>query len=280
MSSPDIFSAASSSSSSAAPGHAPPQIRAELVNAARQFLANPRVRQTPLDEQKQFLRGKGLAEAEIEAALASSNPGGQQLANQQSAVVLPPNPASSGADRSHSLIELAKTALVVGSAGFALYRFVRSWLLPQILGVPDPAEERLQWLEDQVARVSESSRAVAEGLAQTLGTVTEQNEQINRTLLLLQSQQPGGGRTIEQQERVLAELGILKSLLLSHSQFPPIPALQNGGQPTTSRVKIPAWQLATENGSQLNGGNEAEEDGEAKDEVKIGELDRSSDSAV
>jgi hypothetical protein len=95
------------------------------------------------------------------------------------------------------LIELAKTALVVGSAGFALYRFVRSWLLPQILGVPDPAEERLQRLEDQVARVSESSRAVAEGLAQTLGTVTEQNEQINRTLLLLQSQQQGGGRSTD-----------------------------------------------------------------------------------
>ena len=83
---------------------------------------------------------------------------------------------------------MAKTALAVGTAGFMFYRFVRSWLLPQLMGVPDPAEERMQQLEEKLGRMEDSNRAITETVAQTLATVTEQNEQIGRTLLLIQGQ--------------------------------------------------------------------------------------------
>jgi hypothetical protein len=77
---------------------------------------------------------------------------------------------------------------VLGSAGFMFYRFVRCWLLPQFFGVADPAEERMQRLEEQICRMGDSNRVIAESVAQTLATVTEQNEQISRTLLLIQGQ--------------------------------------------------------------------------------------------
>lgn len=46
------------------------KIRMDMVNAAKQFMTNPRVQLTPLAEQKEFLSKKGLTEAEIEAALS------------------------------------------------------------------------------------------------------------------------------------------------------------------------------------------------------------------
>lgn len=43
--------------------------RADMVEAARQFFTNPRVKGTPLEEQKNYLREKGLTEAEIQQAI-------------------------------------------------------------------------------------------------------------------------------------------------------------------------------------------------------------------
>jgi hypothetical protein len=43
--------------------------REDLVNAAKQFLNNPRVKFTPLEEQKSFLRRKGLTDYEINEAM-------------------------------------------------------------------------------------------------------------------------------------------------------------------------------------------------------------------
>uniref|UniRef100_A0A914R6V8 Peroxisomal membrane protein PEX14 n=1 Tax=Parascaris equorum TaxID=6256 RepID=A0A914R6V8_PAREQ len=39
-----------------------------MVEAARKFMITPKVRQTPFEEQKRFLLGKGLTEGEIEEA--------------------------------------------------------------------------------------------------------------------------------------------------------------------------------------------------------------------
>jgi hypothetical protein len=47
------------------------QVRAEYVENARRFFKNPKIRSTPLDEQKKFLLSKGVTEAEIESALES-----------------------------------------------------------------------------------------------------------------------------------------------------------------------------------------------------------------
>ena len=60
------------------------KIRVDMLNAAKQFMANPRVQQTPVEEQKDFLRKKGLTQAEIEAAFDGIGVRNQMLLNQVS----------------------------------------------------------------------------------------------------------------------------------------------------------------------------------------------------
>jgi hypothetical protein len=98
---------------------------------------------------------------------------------------------------------------------------------------------------------------------------------------------------------VLAELGIVKSLMLNQSQFPPIPQnalqrpiVQNGGiaagGASTSAANgwLPSWQKATlenghghvKNGKEQKGAEDnGEENGEEEDEV---DLDKSNESEV
>ena len=54
------------------------KIREDLVNAAKQFVNNPRVRYTPIEEQKAFLRRKGLTDIEINEAMREEIIGGNQ----------------------------------------------------------------------------------------------------------------------------------------------------------------------------------------------------------
>jgi hypothetical protein len=46
-------------------------LREEFVENAHKFFKNPKIRSTPLDEQKKFLISKGVTHAEIEKALES-----------------------------------------------------------------------------------------------------------------------------------------------------------------------------------------------------------------
>lgn len=45
--------------------------RKHLISAARNFLENPKVRNAPLEQKVQFLRGKGLSDEEIQEAISS-----------------------------------------------------------------------------------------------------------------------------------------------------------------------------------------------------------------
>lgn len=55
-------------------------IRPDMVEAARKFMLTPKVKETPFEEQRQFLLGKGVSEAEILEARASIPP--EQLRSQ------------------------------------------------------------------------------------------------------------------------------------------------------------------------------------------------------
>jgi hypothetical protein len=46
-------------------------LREEFVENARRFFKNPKIRSTPLEEQKKFLLSKGVTQSEIDAALDS-----------------------------------------------------------------------------------------------------------------------------------------------------------------------------------------------------------------
>ncbi|KAL3077335.1 hypothetical protein niasHS_013324 [Heterodera schachtii] len=163
-------------------------------------------------------------------------------------------PASAPSPSARAVVDLARSALLFGTAGYMVYRFVRSWLLPQLLNVPDPAEERMQRLEQQVERLSDSTRCIAESVTQTLVAVTEQNEQLSRTMMMVQGGTKGTVCTADI-DRVHSEIGIVKSLLLNQSQFPPVP-----------ESAFPRHRRTAQNG--INGTNKGkmpkDENGEAK----------------
>uniref|UniRef100_A0A8R1EJ05 Peroxisomal membrane protein PEX14 n=1 Tax=Caenorhabditis japonica TaxID=281687 RepID=A0A8R1EJ05_CAEJA len=48
--------------------------RSDMVEAARKFMLTPKVRETPFEEQRDFLLGKGVTDAEITEARASIPP--------------------------------------------------------------------------------------------------------------------------------------------------------------------------------------------------------------
>uniref|UniRef100_A0A914HVW1 Peroxisomal membrane protein PEX14 n=1 Tax=Globodera rostochiensis TaxID=31243 RepID=A0A914HVW1_GLORO len=237
-------------SSAADPGPTSPlppsPIRSEMVGAAKQFLTNPRVRNTPLEEQTEFLRAKGLTEAEIQNAMRSTEVTLAQSARAQmpstSSSPLLSLPPASRTSTGQSIVDLARSALVFGTAGYMVYRFVRSWVLPHLLNVPDPAEERMQRLEEQVGRLSESSRCIAESVTQTLAAVTEQNEQLSRTMMLVRAE----GEPVSPTSIVS-----MPKLELS--------TVQNGQNSNNTKGKIAASSLAKE-----ENGEEAEEGGEGQ----------------
>lgn len=77
---------------------------------------------------------------------------------------------------------------------------------------------------------------------QTLETVSAQQEQLNRALILMQNGawgngqagSSGGGISSRDVERLHADLGIVKSLLLNGSQFPPPVPLNQQQAKTTA----------------------------------------------
>ncbi|CAK5114924.1 unnamed protein product [Meloidogyne enterolobii] len=158
-----------------------PKIREDLVNAAKQFINNPRVRNTPIGEQKAFLIKKGLTEIEINEAMKGRS-GEQQIISPYG------QPPPTLVKNNSAILEWAKAIIIIGSTSFIFYRFVRSWVLPKLLGIPNPEDERLQRVEQQIESITETNKAIVESVRQTIGTICEQNEQINRTLLIIQSQ--------------------------------------------------------------------------------------------
>uniref|UniRef100_A0A915MWL9 Peroxisomal membrane protein PEX14 n=1 Tax=Meloidogyne javanica TaxID=6303 RepID=A0A915MWL9_MELJA len=232
----------------------PPKIRDDLVNAAKQFINNPRVRNTPIEEQKAFLIKKGLTEVEINEAMRGRS--GEQV------------------------LEWAKAIIIIGSTSFIFYRFVRSWVFPKLLGIPNPEDERLQRVEQQIESITETNKAIVESVRQTIGTICEQNEQINRTLLIIQSQTRNNNEnkvSSTDSNRLISEIGIIKSLLLSQNQFPPIPEHSLIAPKTT----LPRENGLVNNTRKLkeNGGNLENNEDEQEDE-EYQDLDKSSGSQV
>lgn len=103
-----------------------------------------------------------------------------------------------------------------------------------------------------------------DSVEQTLQTVSAQQEQLNRALMLLA--QSGGGKGIaflpfvstlfleSDLHRLQTDIAIVKSLLLNQNQFPAIPttsssSILNGPHKPIRSVnfaeQIPAWQLGS-----------------------------------
>ncbi|CAD5224907.1 unnamed protein product [Bursaphelenchus okinawaensis] len=222
------------------------QVRPQFVENARKFLINPKVRSTPLEEQKQFLLDKGVTEDEITEALAKISPG--QLAAHQPAlpeqvVMMPPPPQN-------KLLTTLQNFMVVGGASYLAYKFIRSFFLPKFFDILDPEERERQELKTQLNELQNTTKFVMDTVSQTLETVATQQNQLSRALTLLSNQ----NRDTDIQ-RIQTDLSVIKSLFLRSDQFPQVPANMkaagsannlNGTSTENGVEDIPAWQRQDE----------------------------------
>uniref|UniRef100_A0A915EK80 Peroxisomal membrane protein PEX14 n=1 Tax=Ditylenchus dipsaci TaxID=166011 RepID=A0A915EK80_9BILA len=193
-------------------------IRPEMVNSARQFLLNDKVRQTPLEEQKSFLREKGLSEQEIQEAFNTISPAvGLTYSQNTNEGFIQQQPM----EDTNRFTKAIQSAVIVGGVGYVGYKFIRSWLLPRFFNIPDPAQERVDALQTQMNELQNSTKFIMDSVVQTLETVSAQQEQLNRALVLMSA---GSNFNKENDfERLHTDIGIVKSLLLNQNQFPAIP---------------------------------------------------------
>ncbi|PAV63643.1 hypothetical protein WR25_05806 [Diploscapter pachys] len=215
--------------------------RPDMVAAARRFMITPKVKETPYEEQKQFLLGKGVTLEEIEEA-RSSIPAAELAVSQPLEGVQPMNYAGQQQmpypypmqPQQNKYVSMAQTAVVLGSISYAGYRFLRSYVLPKFFDIPDPATEEIRQLQQQMTELQNSMKFVMDSVSQTTQQLAEQQQEISRTLFTI------GNRDADL-SKIETGISTIKSLMLSHSNFAPItvPAV----------TTIPSWQQAVPSSS-------------------------------
>ncbi|KAK6040055.1 peroxisomal membrane anchor protein region, partial [Cooperia oncophora] len=154
--------------------------RPEMVEAAKKFMLTPKVRDTPFEEQRMFLLGKGVTESEIEEARASIPP---TEVGVHSGNVAYFSPAGAPQAQPNRFVSFAQSMAVIGCVSYAGYRFLRSFVLPRFFDIPDPATEDLRQLQVQVNELQNSIKFVLDSISQTTNMLSGQQLEINRALL-------------------------------------------------------------------------------------------------
>ncbi|KAK5863412.1 hypothetical protein PBY51_000442 [Eleginops maclovinus] len=221
---------------------APP--REALITTAVKFLQNPKVRQSPLDTRKSFLKKKGLTDVEVELAIQRSGsteevlpliPVGPQHSPHATQLALAPHSPTSYRWRDYG----ALTIIMVGIA-FGFHQLYKKYILPLIMGRRED-KKHLQRMESNIAAMSGTLTQTVSQLQQTLVSVQELLIQQQQKIQEL-SQELTSAKTSSSTNRVLdsqtvgelkAEIVSLKGLLLSRKQFPSSPTIP----------KIPSWQI-------------------------------------
>ncbi|CAL2040420.1 unnamed protein product [Caenorhabditis brenneri] len=204
-------------------------VRADMVEAARKFMLTPKVKETPFEEQRQFLLGKGVTDAEILEARASIPP--EQLRSQIGAdngLITNGHPQMIMAPKQNGIVSFAQSAVVLGSISYAGYRFVRSYVLPKFFDIPDPATEEIRQLQSQVNDLQNSIKFIMDSVSQTTQQLATQQAEISRALYSVANRDAD-------LNRVESGISTIKSLLLSQHNFAPIVA------PSVTS-SIPSWQ--------------------------------------
>ncbi|PIC34250.1 hypothetical protein B9Z55_013962 [Caenorhabditis nigoni] len=199
--------------------------RPDMVEAARKFMLTPKVKETPFEEQRQFLLGKGVTEAEILEARASIPP--EQLRSQIGMDHGNP-PMMMMESKQNGIVSFAQSAVVLGSISYAGYRFVRSYILPRFFDIPDPATEEIRQLQSQVNDLQNSIKFIMDSVSQTTQQLATQQAEISRALYSVANRDAD-------LNRVESGISTIKSLLLSQHNFAPIVT------PSVSS-SIPSWQ--------------------------------------
>ena len=165
------------------PSTASTALRVEMIEAAKQFMSNPKVRGTAFEDQKKFLLDKGVTEAEIEEARKQVP---QVVAVEQ--VQYPPVQYQENVGVGRRLFNLTESAVVIGGASYMAYKFMRSWVLPKFFNYPDEEDSKIMSLQNQINDLQNSTKFVLDSVQQILSTLSFQQEQFGKILLTMSSQ--------------------------------------------------------------------------------------------
>ncbi|CAJ0568554.1 unnamed protein product, partial [Mesorhabditis spiculigera] len=191
-----------------------------MVEAAYKFLSTPKVRDSPWEEQRGFLLGKGVTEQEIEEAKQRLPVlPAQNIAMQQYPPPYQPN----------KVRQFVESAAILSTAAYAGYHLLRTYVLPRF-NIPDPATEEVRQLQQQINELQNSMKFVIDSVSQQTQTLAMHQDEVSKALLMVGVRQ-------NEMERVENGISTIRSLLLSHNQFAPVrvPAM-------TTTSSVPSWQ--------------------------------------
>jgi len=220
----------------------PPVLRPDMVEKAIHFLQDPKVTQTPVSYQKAFLQKKGLTEAEIDEAYrkvpVKSNIVIPTAPPYTAAPPYPPYPPQYPMQPPRSSWrDIANVAVLAGGATYLTVNFVKNYVLPRFFGVPTAQQQQFNVVQENLAEVQTGLKFLVDSVQQTVTMVQQQQEVSNRLLQQLTSREDSARSLEKAVAELKSEMSVVKSLLLSRDQFPPLPQIK----PVASAT-FPSWQ--------------------------------------
>uniref|UniRef100_A0A0K0FLK7 Peroxisomal membrane protein PEX14 n=1 Tax=Strongyloides venezuelensis TaxID=75913 RepID=A0A0K0FLK7_STRVS len=205
------------------------EIRNEMVEAAVKFMKNPKVRSTPISEQKSFLIEKGLTEEEIEHAIKEV---GYVSINKMEVF------ENKTVSNEGSILSKIQKIILWFGALYGTYTLLRNYLLP---------DEKLKNIEGQVSELQNAIKFLTTSSSQTLAVIQEQEKILNNLMQILSKNIESDMKVNE----VYNDISTIKKLLLGKDQFPSIiePKLNENNTfkailtDDDKECSVPTWQL-------------------------------------
>uniref|UniRef100_A0A0N5CDC6 Peroxisomal membrane protein PEX14 n=1 Tax=Strongyloides papillosus TaxID=174720 RepID=A0A0N5CDC6_STREA len=205
------------------------EIRNEMVEAAVKFMKNPKVRSTPISDQKRFLIEKGLTEEEIDKAIEEVG----YVSISKMEVFENKTVSNQG-----SILSKIQNIILWFGALYGTYTLVRNYLLP---------DEKLKNIEGQVSELQNAIKFLTTSSSQTLAVIQEQEKILNNLMQILSKNIESDMKVNE----VYNDISTIKKLLLGKDQFPSIiePKLNENNTfkailtDGDKECSVPTWQL-------------------------------------
>ncbi|VDN53486.1 unnamed protein product [Dracunculus medinensis] len=131
------------------------KFRAEMVDAARKFFSSPRIKNTPFEEKKRYLLGRGITEEEISEAMKIGSCGNEESDSQMvnDNFVMDDIPFNESLASNNRLMQFVNISILLGGLSYMGYHFLRSYLIPTFFKIRDATEDhsdRIQQLQTKV----------------------------------------------------------------------------------------------------------------------------------
>ncbi|KAK2576128.1 hypothetical protein KPH14_007459 [Odynerus spinipes] len=209
-------------------------LRENLVKTAVQFLQNPKVARSPLNQKQEFLKRKGLTDEEIKRAceLAGVNNVNEQSRfgnqNEYTAIPVPERPHYPYLQMQayqptllQKIKEFFNATAFIGATAYCVYWFYKKFIEPFLFGRKKQAS-----ITDSVTELDKTIQNSMKEMKDSISKVEVNVKKLTHN----QSLDPSIPQLVQELKQ---ELSSLKALLLSRKQFPSAPA------------SIPSWQLDT-----------------------------------